>query len=71
MGDDAIITHCDQFTDKGMGLDFTPIPDDYIFLNLNEGADKTIVPYFATVNVNRLYNSDIFPKFYIADLDMF
>jgi hypothetical protein len=51
-------------------LDFTPIPDDDIFLNFNKGADKTIVAYFATVNVNGLNDSDVFPEFYIADLDM-
>ena len=70
MGNDAIIPDGDQFTHKGMGLDFTPIPDDDVFLNFNERADKTVIAYFATVNVNGLNDSDILSEFHIADLDM-
>ncbi len=70
MGDDAIIPYSDQFTHKGMGLDFAPIPDDDIFLDFNKRTDKTVIPYFTPVNIDRLNDSDILPEFHIADLDI-
>jgi hypothetical protein len=70
MGNDTIIPYGNQFTHEGMGLDFATIPDDDIFLDFNERTDKTVIPYFTTVNVNGLDDSDILSEFHITDLDM-
>lgn len=70
VGDDAIIPDGDEFADKGVGLDLAPIPDDHVSLNLDKGADKTIIADLAAVNVYRLNDSDVRPEFHITDLDM-
>jgi hypothetical protein len=54
MGDEAIVSDCDELADKGVGLNPAPLTDHDAALNLDKGTDKAIVPNCATIKIDRL-----------------
>lgn len=71
MGDKAIRTNSHQFTYKCMGLDLAIVPDDNTLLYLHERPYKTIITNAAFIEINRFYDSYIFPKQNITNTTMF
>jgi hypothetical protein len=71
MGDYAIILYCDHLAHKGMRLDFASITYSDVLLNFYEGTDKTVVSYFAAIEINGLNNGDVMSKIDITDLDVY
>lgn len=62
MANEAVLTQCYVFTDKGVRLDPASTANDTAFLYLNEGADKHVVPEFTGINIGRLDDGDVFPE---------
>jgi hypothetical protein len=62
MSDETMIPYFHQLADKGMGLDAAVIADAAILLYLCEGADKTMVAYLATIQIDRLDNGGLFAE---------
>jgi hypothetical protein len=67
VGNKAIRADRHQLADKDVGLDAGTIADDSAALDLDEGADKTIVPNETPVEINRFDDRDSFPEGDVLD----
>lgn len=54
----AVVANGYQLTDKGMGLYFAVVTDDYAFLYFGKRADKAVIAQRATINVTGLHNGN-------------
>ena len=69
MRNETIIPNSDEFTDKRVRLNSTALSDRDVALNFDERTNKTVVPDFASIQVDGLDDSDVLPKYNIANSD--
>jgi hypothetical protein len=67
MPDETIIKNGHLSTDKTMGLDTTPFPNDCTPLNLDEGTDKAIISNGTTIQITGGYPGNAFAHLHIVD----
>jgi hypothetical protein len=67
MRNEAILPDRNQFANERMGLNATPLADDRPFLYLHKWPDEAAISNRATIQIDRLYNSDILAERDIDD----
>jgi hypothetical protein len=65
MRDEAVVSNGDEFTDERVRLNPAPLADIYSLLYLYKWPNEAVVSNRASVEINRLHNSNIFAKRYI------
>ena len=65
MRDEAVISDGNELTNKCVGLNSAPLADLYSLLYLNKWPNKSFISKYASIEVDRLNDSDVFPKRYI------
>ena len=69
MRDETVVPDRYELTNKGMRLDTASLPNLHSLLNFDERTDERIVIDLATIEIHRLYNSDVLPEFDVDDSD--
>ena len=67
MPDETVASNRNQFADEAVRLDFSPVANRHILLDLHKRSDKAAVADRAPVQVCRLHNLDRLAKRDIAD----
>ena len=68
MADEALVADGDQFADEGMRLDARVRSDGDVSLDFDERPDECVVAQLAPVEVDGLYQSDVFAEGNVFDL---
>src|SRR4030095_805757 len=66
MGNETIVTNCNEFANERVGLYPAPLTDCCAFLNLDEWTNEAASSNGATIQIDRLHNPHVFSE---GDID--